>query len=157
MPVLTPFSSKNSRNCVGSNGSGDGGGGANRAANGRGERFRRCRCRYDWYGWLMEDDLNLMVKEGFRITPRFLGKSHCCRQGNFAADLKNRGDDSGSGGDWEDGFGCVLCASSSTSIGGVQACPDVNALRDHINSTHTKWEMQYDPDMAGHLGAVVIP
>ena len=99
----------------------------------------------------MEDNLNLMVKEGFRVTPRFLGKSHCCHQCGLA-----RGDDGGCGSDWRGGFGCVLCTSASASTGRVRAHPDVDALRDHINSAHTKWEMLHDPDMAGHLGAMVI-
>lgn len=56
------------------------------------------------------------------MTPRFLGKSHC-----------------------EGGFGCVLCTSS----GRTETYAKVEALRDHINASHTKWQMLHDRDLAG--------
>ncbi|RYP09307.1 hypothetical protein DL764_001354 [Monosporascus ibericus] len=90
-----------------------------------------CRCGYDWHGWLAEDKINLTVKDGFRITPRFLGKSH--REGG--------------------GFGCVLCTSSGKA--GIYG--DANALGEHINIAHTKWQMLHDLDMAGRLGRAMIP
>ncbi|RYO93728.1 hypothetical protein DL766_002967 [Monosporascus sp. MC13-8B] len=92
---------------------------------------RTCRCGYDWHGWLADDKINLTVKDGFRITPRFLGKSH--REGG--------------------GFGCVLCTSS----GKAGAYADANALGEHINIAHTKWQMLHDLDMAGRLGKAMIP
>ncbi|KAK8133272.1 hypothetical protein PG999_001445 [Apiospora kogelbergensis] len=63
-----------------------------------------------------------MVKDGFRLTPRFLGKSHC------------RGG----------GFGCVLC----TSGGKTDVYESVEGLRDHINASHDKWQMLHERDMA---------
>ncbi|KAK7753048.1 hypothetical protein SLS62_004998 [Diatrype stigma] len=107
----------------------------------------KCRCGYDWYGWLTtttttaadgsgngdeNPNLNLVVKDGFRMTPRFLGKSHC----------------EGENG----GFGCVLC----TSGGRTATYADANALRDHINAAHTKWQMLHDLDMAGRCWGAVL-
>ncbi|KAK6860796.1 hypothetical protein PG995_004432 [Apiospora arundinis] len=61
------------------------------------------------------------VKDGFQLTPRFLGKSHC--QGG--------------------GFGCVLC----TSGGKTDVYESVEDLRDHINASHDKWQMLHERDM----------
>ncbi|KAK8017107.1 hypothetical protein PG993_015296 [Apiospora rasikravindrae] len=61
------------------------------------------------------------VKDGFQLTPRFLGKSHC-----------------GTG-----GFGCVLCTSS----GKTDVYESVESLRDHINMSHDKWQMLHERDM----------
>lgn len=120
--------------------------GSMKSTKGKGSSGRKCRCRcgYDWYGWLTTaaavgcgnggDDenlnLNLVVKDGFRMTPRFLGKSHC------------------EGG----GFGCVLCTSSGRTV----TYADANALRDHINAAHTKWQMLHDLDMAGRCWGAVL-
>ncbi|KAK7994608.1 hypothetical protein PG991_016196 [Apiospora marii] len=62
-----------------------------------------------------------VIKDGFQLTPRFLGKSHC-RSG---------------------GFGCVLCTSSGTT--GMY--DTVESLRDHINTSHDKWQMLHERDM----------
>ncbi|KAI1100819.1 hypothetical protein F4804DRAFT_32776 [Jackrogersella minutella] len=83
---------------------------------------RNCKCGYDWNGPHTEDKLALTVKEGFQITPRFLGKSHC-----------------------DGGFGCVLCTSS----GRTETYPNVEELKDHINASHTKWQLLHDRDMIG--------
>ncbi|KAK8075849.1 hypothetical protein PG997_010512 [Apiospora hydei] len=61
------------------------------------------------------------IKDGFQLTPRFLGKSHC-----------------GTG-----GFGCVLCTSS----GRTDVYESVERLRDHINASHDKWQMLHERDM----------
>ncbi|KAK7961594.1 uncharacterized protein PG986_002419 [Apiospora aurea] len=61
------------------------------------------------------------IKDGFQLTPRFLGKSHC-----------------GAG-----GFGCVLCTSS----GRTDVYESVERLRDHINASHEKWQMLHERDM----------
>lgn len=106
----------------------------------------KCKCGYDWYGWLTattttaaaadggdggDNHQNLMmIKDGFQLTPRFLGKSHC--EGGV--------------------FGCVLCTSS----GKTETYADANALRAHINAAHTKWQMLHDSDMAGRLGVAAI-
>ncbi|KAI1131829.1 hypothetical protein F5Y10DRAFT_232643 [Nemania abortiva] len=51
-----------------------------------------CRCGYDWNAMnRTEDKAAVIIKDGFQITPRFLGKSHC-----------------------EKGLGCVLCTVSSS-------------------------------------------
>ncbi|KAI1404372.1 hypothetical protein F4819DRAFT_448112 [Hypoxylon fuscum] len=83
-------------------------------------KHQNCRCGYDWNR--AEDKAILMVKDGFQITPRFLGKSHC-----------------------EGGFGCVLCTSS----GRMQTYAGIEDLKDHINKSHTKWQLLHDRDMAG--------
>ncbi|KAI1078967.1 hypothetical protein F5B20DRAFT_545691 [Whalleya microplaca] len=85
-------------------------------------RQNTCRCGYDWNGGHTEDKAAMMVKDGFHITPRFLGKSHC-----------------------EGGFGCVLCTSS----GKTEKYANVEGLKTHINACHTKWQMLHDRDMAG--------
>ncbi|OTB02945.1 hypothetical protein M426DRAFT_12982 [Hypoxylon sp. CI-4A] len=86
-------------------------------------RRRNCRCGYEWNGAHTENKTAAMVKEGFHMTARFLGKSH--REG---------------------GFGCVLCASSGKTE--TETYVSVESLRDHINTCHTKWQMLHDRDMA---------
>ncbi|KAI1465362.1 uncharacterized protein F4812DRAFT_438418 [Daldinia caldariorum] len=83
---------------------------------------RNCRCGYDWGRAHTEDKTPVIVKEGFEITPRFLGKSHC-----------------------DGGFGCVLCTSS----GRTETYTRVEDLKDHINESHSKWQLLHDQDMAG--------
>ena len=134
-------------------------------AGGWGERSRMCRCGYDWYGWLAQEDLKLVLKDGFRLTARFLGKSHCCAQGGPAADRADLGAGGGCSGraGWSGGFGCVLCATAAPSpalasaSAPVRVYAHVDALRDHINHAHTKWQMLHDPDMAGLWGVAIIP
>ncbi|KAI0150112.1 hypothetical protein F4776DRAFT_192651 [Hypoxylon sp. NC0597] len=83
-------------------------------------RHRSCRCGYNWHGTHIEDETAMAVKDGFRITARFLGKSHC-----------------------EGGFGCVLCTSS----GRTETYRGVQDLKDHINASHIKWQLLHDRDM----------
>ncbi|KAI1413093.1 hypothetical protein F5Y13DRAFT_161547 [Hypoxylon sp. FL1857] len=83
---------------------------------------RNCKCGYDWHEASTEDGTAMAVKDGFRITARFLGKSHC-----------------------DGGFGCVLCTSS----GRTEIYPSIEDLKDHINVSHTKWQMLHDRDMVG--------
>ncbi|KAI0861290.1 hypothetical protein F4860DRAFT_503400 [Xylaria cubensis] len=83
----------------------------------------RCRCGYDWNATYCAKDRSIMVvKDGFQITSRFLGKSHC-----------------------EDGLGCVLCTSS----GETKTFGNVEDLKAHINSSHTKWQLLHDRDLTG--------
>ncbi|KAI0829550.1 hypothetical protein F5Y06DRAFT_211433 [Hypoxylon sp. FL0890] len=89
---------------------------------------RNCRCGYDWHG-AAEDKTAMTVKDGFRITPRFLGKSHC-----------------------EGGYGCVLCTSS----GRTETYPSVADLKDHINASHSKWQLLHDRDMVGRSPSAAI-
>ncbi|ORY66975.1 uncharacterized protein BCR38DRAFT_425416 [Pseudomassariella vexata] len=84
-------------------------------------RERKCiRCDYEWRGHKTEDRQATMVKDGFQLTPRFLGKSH-----------------------FQGGFGCVLCISS----GKTEEYETVENLRDHINAAHNKWQMLHDRDL----------
>ncbi|KAI0457365.1 hypothetical protein F5B21DRAFT_512661 [Xylaria acuta] len=83
----------------------------------------RCRCGYDWNATCCTKDKMVMtIKDGFQITPRFLGKSHC-----------------------ESGLGCVLCTSS----GRTETFRSVEGLKAHINSSHTKWQLLHDRDLTG--------
>ncbi|KAK5630569.1 hypothetical protein RRF57_006284 [Xylaria bambusicola] len=83
----------------------------------------RCRCGYVWNaGCRAEDRATMVIKDGFHITPRFLGKSHC-----------------------DNGLGCVLCTSS----GRIETFGSVEGLRTHINTSHTKWQLLHDRDLAG--------
>ncbi|KAI0441997.1 hypothetical protein F4803DRAFT_520949 [Xylaria telfairii] len=83
----------------------------------------RCRCGYDWdTACPTEDRVGVVVKDGFQITSRFLGKSHC-----------------------ENGLGCVLC----TSTGATETFGTVDDLKAHINSAHTKWQLLHDRDLTG--------
>ncbi|KAI1279456.1 hypothetical protein F5Y07DRAFT_43622 [Xylaria sp. FL0933] len=85
----------------------------------------RCRCGYVWdAGYRGQDRTAMVIKDGFQITPRFLGKSHC-----------------------EKGLGCVLCTSS----GKTETFGSVEGLKTHINSSHTKWQLLHDRDLAGAL------
>ncbi|KAI1114502.1 hypothetical protein F5Y14DRAFT_171229 [Nemania sp. NC0429] len=84
----------------------------------------RCWCGYDWKAECCaggEKAASSVIKDGFRITPRFLGKSHC-----------------------ESGLGCVLCTSS----GRTETFSGVEGLKAHINSSHTKWQLLHDRDLA---------
>ncbi|KAI1502454.1 hypothetical protein F5X99DRAFT_407948 [Biscogniauxia marginata] len=85
----------------------------------------KCGCGYDWNGKRAREGAAATVtvlNDGFQITPRFLGKSHC-----------------------GEGFGCVLC----TSRGKTETYENVEDLRDHINASHTKWQLLHDRDMVG--------
>ncbi|KAI1360769.1 hypothetical protein F5Y08DRAFT_343329 [Xylaria arbuscula] len=83
----------------------------------------RCRCGYVWDADHHVGNKTVMViKDGFHITPRFLGKSHC-----------------------DNGLGCVLCTSS----GKTETFASVEGLKTHINSSHTKWQLLHDRDLAG--------
>ncbi|KAI1348613.1 hypothetical protein F5Y01DRAFT_328390 [Xylaria sp. FL0043] len=85
----------------------------------------RCRCGYVWdASWRGQDRTAMVIKDGFQITPRFLGKSHC-----------------------DKGLGCVLCTSS----GKTETFGSVEGLKTHINSSHTKWQLLHDRDLAGAL------
>jgi hypothetical protein len=98
---------------------------------------RKCKCGYRWKPAAAttssssssdkkdkDRDGSVLLKEGFRLTARFLAKSHCDK----------------------DGFGCVLC----TSMGRTDTYESVEHLSAHINASHTKWQMLHDRDMASH-------
>lgn len=79
-----------------------------------------CGCGYTWRSLMADSKDTLRLKEGFRLTVRFLVKSHHSR----------------------DGYGCVLCTSSGKS----EKYENVEHLRDHINASHTKWQLLHDAD-----------
>lgn len=69
----------------------------------------KCWCGYDWKAAACAaEKAASVIKDGFRITPRFLGKSHCA-----------------------DGLGCVLCTVSSSAhrIGSRILTPGTNQSR----------------------------
>lgn len=86
---------------------------------------------------LAKDDTIVLLKEGFRLTPRFLAKSHCdasaLRPGAMIDDPSAV----------KGGYGCVLC----TSLGRAETFDDVEGLRVHINACHDKWQMLHDRDL----------
>ncbi|KAI1492757.1 hypothetical protein F5X96DRAFT_667405 [Biscogniauxia mediterranea] len=93
----------------------------------------KCRCGYEWRGKGWDQDKNqrwkrhmiamtMAIHDGFQITGRFLGKSHCA------------------GG----GFGM-----SSQSRGKTEKYQSAEELRDHINTSHSKWQLLHDQDMMG--------
>jgi hypothetical protein len=93
---------------------------------------KRCKCGYRWKASLPDQNRKtgtmtntkdaVLLKEGFRMTQRFLAKSHRDR----------------------DGYGCVLCTSS----GKTEMYESAGELAAHLNASHTKWQMLHDRDMA---------
>ncbi|KAK0385099.1 hypothetical protein NLU13_7577 [Sarocladium strictum] len=79
-----------------------------------------CNCGYSWKHLLTDSKDALRLKEGFQLTVRFLVKSHHSK----------------------DGYGCVLCTSSGKS----EKYDGIEQLRDHINASHTKWQLLHDTD-----------
>jgi len=82
---------------------------------------KRCKCGYRWNPVLPDRKDAILLKEGFRMTARFLAKSHCDKKA----------------------YGCVLCTSS----GKTEKYESAEHLRTHINASHTKWQMLHDRDM----------
>jgi len=77
----------------------------------------KCKCGYDWDNSFAEDGRAMVIKDGFQMTSRFLGKSHT-----------------------ENGYGCVLCtvgcsvpysATSPVSISLADQSPSPAAKRKH--------------------------
>ena len=98
----------------------------------------KCVCGYRWnVSELAESKGYLAVRDGFRITKRFLAKSHCDRSTDEGVAIAPSADQS------KAGFGCVLC----TSTGRMETYESVDGLRTHINTTHHKWQMLHDKDM----------
>jgi hypothetical protein len=82
---------------------------------------KRCKCGYRWKPALPGKKDAILLKEGFRMTARFLAKSHCDKKA----------------------YGCVLCTSS----GKTEKYESAEHLKLHINASHTKWQMLHDRDM----------
>lgn len=97
----------------------------------------KCKCGYKWKVPEFVDGKDYMgLKDGFRMTKRFLAKSHCDQS---AADSTKIGPDQP-----KPGYGCVLC----TSTGRTETYETAESLRAHINATHDKWQMLHDRDVA---------
>ncbi|TQN68242.1 hypothetical protein CSHISOI_07204 [Colletotrichum shisoi] len=86
------------------------------------ETPKRCKCGYRWKALLPENKDFVVLKEGFRMSSRFLAKSHSDR---------NK-------------FACCLCVPS----GKTDKYESAEALQAHINLSHTKWQMLHDRDIS---------
>ena len=99
---------------------------------------QRCECGFQWsIPELPETEDSVRLKEGFRLTKRFLAKSHCSVT---SGDNSSPGSETVQG---NPGYGCVLC----TSTGRTETYTAVDDLRIHIDAVHTKWQMLHDPDL----------
>lgn len=67
------------------------------------------------------------LKDGFGMTERFLGKSHCDARVDEQIGR----------------YGCIFC----TSMGGSETYNGVEELRRHISGCHDKWQMLHDRDI----------
>ncbi|ETS73223.1 hypothetical protein PFICI_15168 [Pestalotiopsis fici W106-1] len=83
---------------------------------------RACKCGQDLSAQSTGEHLPMNLKEGFQMTPRFVAKSH-----HVGA-----------------GFGCVLCIPN----GHVGTFESLASLKDHINTSHDKWQILHDRDLA---------
>ncbi|KAK1830113.1 hypothetical protein QBC39DRAFT_309595 [Podospora conica] len=97
----------------------------------------KCSCGYKWNTPELDSKGYLPARDGFRVTKRFLAKSHCDRRaekgvGGAAAAEQLKA-----------GYGCVLCIST----GHTETFETAETLRTHINTTHHKWQMLHDSDM----------
>ncbi|KAK3313126.1 hypothetical protein B0H66DRAFT_485346 [Apodospora peruviana] len=105
------------------------------------ESRNKCKCGYKWkVPEFAEGKEYIPLKDGFRMTKRFLAKSHCDQSSS---------NDGGGGAVASDqppkpGYGCVLC----TSTGRTETYETADNLRTHINVTHGKWQMLHDRDVA---------
>ncbi|KAK3689893.1 hypothetical protein B0T22DRAFT_528658 [Podospora appendiculata] len=98
----------------------------------------KCRCGYKWkVPELSESKDYIAVKDGFRMTRRFLAKSHCDQSTDEGVAIGSSADQP------RPGYGCVLC----TSTGRSETYETAENLRVHINATHDKWQMLHDRDM----------
>lgn len=99
----------------------------------------KCKCGYKWNVPELSDTSGYMaLKDGFRITRRFLAKSHCDQSADKGISIGSSADQTPSR------YGCVLC----TSTGRTERFETALMLRAHINATHDKWQMLHDRDMA---------
>lgn len=83
---------------------------------------RKCKCGYRWKLQLADKKDFVVLKEGFRMSSRFLAKSHSDK----------------------DVFGCILCVSS----GKTETYESPELLGAHINTSHTKWQILHERDIA---------
>ncbi|GKT65130.1 hypothetical protein ColTof4_07518 [Colletotrichum tofieldiae] len=86
------------------------------------ETPKRCKCGYRWMPLLPDNKDFIVLKEGFRMSSRFLAKSHSDRNE----------------------FACCLCVP----MGKTNKYESADALRAHINISHTKWQILHDRDIS---------
>ncbi|GJC84462.1 hypothetical protein ColLi_07300 [Colletotrichum liriopes] len=86
------------------------------------ETPKRCKCGYRWMPLLPDNKDFIVLKEGFRMSSRFLAKSHSDRNE----------------------FACCLCVP----LGKTNKYESADALRAHINVSHTKWQILHDRDIS---------
>ncbi|KXH41289.1 hypothetical protein CSAL01_07013 [Colletotrichum salicis] len=82
---------------------------------------KRCKCGYRWNPLLPGNKDYIVLKDGFRMSSRFLAKSHSDRNV----------------------FACCLCVPTGTTDNYESA----DALRAHINLHHRKWQILHDRDI----------
>lgn len=111
---------------------------------------KTCKCGYQWNPKLVGTDAEnrsqnlkddsgaVLLKDGFRMTRRFLAKSHCDQTADEGVAVGGMPAEQG-----KIGYGCVLC----TSMGCAETYETAEMLRVHINAVHTKWQMLHDRDM----------
>ncbi|WYZ43818.1 hypothetical protein EsH8_VII_000254 [Colletotrichum jinshuiense] len=85
------------------------------------EAAKRCKCGYRWKPLLPDNKDFIVLKDGFQMSSRFLAKSHSDR----------------------DEFACCLCVPT----GKTEKYESAEALRAHINLSHTKWQILHDRDI----------
>ncbi|KAK4182985.1 hypothetical protein QBC35DRAFT_526383 [Podospora australis] len=96
----------------------------------------KCSCGYKWkLPEITDGKDHIPLKDGFRMTRRFLAKSHC--------DQTRSNTDAPSDGQTKPAYGCVLC----TSTGHTDAYTTAEDLANHINAVHGKWQMLHDKDI----------
>jgi hypothetical protein len=102
---------------------------------------KACKCGYKWKA------PEMALKDGFRMTRRFLAKSHCDQQTLNTLDegvaMASSSSSSSTEPKKKPGYGCVLC----TSTGRAETYDTADDLRTHINAAHDKWQMLHDRDM----------
>lgn len=105
------------------------------------ETRNKCKCGYKWKVPEFSEGKDYMgLKDGFRMTKRFLAKSHCDQ-----STVESHSMATGASSDQpKPGYGCVLC----TSTGRTEMYETAKNLRAHINATHDKWQMLHDRDVA---------
>ncbi|KAK0712856.1 hypothetical protein B0T26DRAFT_650815 [Lasiosphaeria miniovina] len=98
----------------------------------------KCSCGYRWKVPELSEATNYMpLKDGFRVTRRFLAKSHCDQSPDEGVAIGSSTEQP------SPGYGCVLC----TSTGRTETFETAENLQTHINATHDKWQMLHDKDM----------
>ncbi|KAK3385391.1 hypothetical protein B0H63DRAFT_449449 [Podospora didyma] len=99
---------------------------------------KKCGCGFKWRVPELPEAMEYMtVKDGFRMTRRFLAKSHCDKSTDEGVAIGPSADQP------SPGYGCVLC----TSTGRTETYETAENLQAHINAAHNKWQMIHDKDM----------